>query len=183
MIIIILNIMSLTKNDKLKGILLLLMSFSVMGVSAYVYQQATMTIDQTIVEVATITLKNSDLGNLKEGQSASYTKGTVANLGNAISLTTEEANVYLHLDSTLDTMTTHSSYEIVVKAFTVPGGSSISSGDTVCTINIGTPDYSAVDLDVAGAWTFDFEISTSVGSVNSDVITQTTIIVSAESTT
>ena len=175
--------MSLQRNDKLKGILLLLLSFSVVGVSAYVYQQATMTIDQTIIEVATITLKNSDLGNLKEGESASYTKATVANLGDAISLTTQEANVYLHLDSNLETMTTHSTYVIVVKAFTVPGGSSISSGDTVCTLNIGSPDYSAVDLDVAGTWTFDFEISTSVGSVNSDVVTQATIVVSAESTT
>jgi len=79
--------MSLNRNDKLKGILLLILSFSVVGVSAYVYQQATMTIDQTIVEVATITLKNSDLGNLKEGESASYTKATVANLGDVISLT------------------------------------------------------------------------------------------------
>lgn len=174
--------MNPSRKDKLKGILLLLLSFSVVTVSAYVYQQATMTIDQTIVEVATITLKNSDLGNLKEGQSATYNKSTVANLGDAISLITQESNVYLHLDSNLDTMTTHSTYEVVVKAFTVPGGSAISSGDTVCTINIGSPDYSAVDLDVSGTWTFDLEISTSVGSVDNDVVTQATIIVSAEST-
>ena len=51
-----------------------------------------------------------------------------------------------------------------------------------CTNDIGSPDYSVVDLDVSGTWTFDLEISTSVGSVDNDVVTQATIIVSAEST-
>lgn len=170
------------KSRRLFGLLLVVLSISIAGVSAYVYQSASQTITQTIIEVATITLKNSDLGNLKEGQSQSYTEATVPNLGDAIILTTQEANVYLHLDSDLDALTTHSSYSIVVK-FSQVVGSTYSVGDTACTLTIGSPDYSAIDLDEAGTWAFDFEIDTSVGSVDADDATTVTIIVSGESTT
>ena len=158
-----------------------MLSFSIIGVSAFVYEQATQTITQTIIEVATITLKNSDLGNLKEGESKSYTSATVASLGDAISITTQEANVYLHLNSDLDALTTHSSYSVVVK-FSQVVGLTYSVGDTACTLTIGSPDYSSIDLDAAGTWAFDFEIDTSVGSVNADDATSSTIIVTAEST-
>jgi len=158
-----------------------MLSLSIVGVSAYVYQQATQTITQTIIEVATITLKDSDLGNLKEGETKSYTSATVSNLGDAITLTTQEANVYLHLNSDLDALTTHSSYSVVVK-FSQVVGATYSVGDIACTLTIGSPDYSSIDLDAAGTWAFDFEIDTSVGSVNADDATTATIIVTAEST-
>jgi len=170
------------KSSRLFGLLLIMLSISVAGVSAYIYQEATQTITQTILEVATITLKNSDLGNLKEGETKAYTSGTVPNLGDAITITTQEANVYLHLDSDLDALTTHSSYSIVVK-FSQVVGATYSIGDTACTLTIGSPDYSAIDLDAAGTWAFDFEIDTSVGSVDADDATTVTIIVSGESTT
>jgi len=170
------------KSSRLFGLLLIMLSISVAGVSAYIYQEATQTITQTILEVATITLKNSDLGNLKEGQSQSYTDATVPNLGDAILITTQEADVYLHLDSDLDALTTHASYSIVVK-FSQVVGATYSIGDTACTLTIGSPDYSAIDLDAAGTWAFDFEIDTSVGSVDADDATTVTIIVSGESTT
>jgi hypothetical protein len=165
----------------MSGLILVMLSISIIGVSAYIYQEATQTITQTIIEVATITLKNSDLGNLKEGETKSYTKATVPNLGNAITITTQEANVYLHLNSDLDALTTHSSYSVEVK-FSQVVGSTYSVGDTACTLSIGSPDYSSIDLDAAGTWAFDFEITTSVGSVDADVPTTSTIIVTAEST-
>jgi len=163
------------------GILLIALSFSIAGVSAYVYQQASQTITQTIVEVATITLKNSALGNINEGETKSYTKAEVANLGDAITLTTTAANAYLHLDSDLDSVTDYSAYSIVVK-FSQVVGSTYSVGDTACTLSTGSPDYSSVDLDAAGTWAFDLEISTTAGSVDSDVPATVTIIVTAEST-
>lgn len=171
----------LKRTSRLSGLLLILISLSIVGVSAYIYQEATQTITQTIVEVATITLKNSDLGNLKEGESASYTKATVSELGDAISITTQEANVYLHLDSDLDGLTTHASYSIVVKFSTVVGAT-YSVGDTATTLTIASPDFSSIDLDAAGTWAFDFEIDTTVGSVDADVPTTVTVIVTAEST-
>jgi len=163
------------------GLLLILISLSVVGVSAFVYQQASLTITQTIKEVATITLKNSDLGDLKEGESKAYTKAGVPNLGDAISITTTEANVYLHLDSDLDSLTTHASYSITVK-FSAVVGTTYSVGDTACTLTIASPDYSSMDLDAAGTWKFDFEITTTTGSVDSDVPSTATVIVLAEST-
>lgn len=171
----------LKRTSRLSGLLLILISLSIVGVSAYIYQEATQTITQTILEVATITLKNSDLGNLKEGETASYTKATVPNLGDAISITTQEASVYLHLNSDLDALTTHASYSIFVKFSTVVGAT-YSVGDTACTLTMGSPDHSSIDLDAAGTWAFDFEIATTVGSVGADVPTTVTVIVTAEST-
>ena len=171
----------LKRTSRLSGLLIILISLSIVGVSAYIYQEATQTITQTIVEVATITLLDSDLGDLKEGESASYTSATVPNLGDAISITTQEASVYLHLNSDLDALTTHADYSIVVK-FSLVVGSTYSVGDTACTLDIASPDYSSIDLDVAGTWAFDFEIDTTVGSVDADVPTTVTVIVTAEST-
>lgn len=82
-----------------------------------------------------------------------------------------------------DALTTYyDTYNIVVKFATVPGGSSYSSGQTACTLSLASPDYSSIDLDVAGSWTFNFEITTTAKSVSSDQATTVTINVSAEST-
>ncbi len=168
------------KGSRLAGIILIFLSFSIVGVSAYVYQQASQTTTQTIVEIATITLKNSDLGDINEGETKSYTKATVANLGDAITITTSAANVYLHLNSDLDALSIYSAYSVVVKFSQVVGGT-YSVGDTACTLNMASPDYSSIDLDAAGTWAFDFEIATTAGSVDSDSLSTAIVIVTAES--
>jgi len=170
-------------GKSLVGVLFLMLSFSIVAVSAFVYEQASQTVTQTIVNVATITLQNSALGSIDEGDTQTYTNATVASLGDAISITTTKATVYLHLDSDVDILSSdYSTYNVVVKFDTVPGGSTHSSGDTACTLTLASPDYSSIDLDVAGSWTFNFEITTTASSVSSDQPTTVIINVSAEST-
>ena len=170
-------------RKSLTGILFILLSLTIVSVSAFVYEQATQTVTQTILEIATITLKNSALGNIEEGETITYTNVTVADLGDAISITTTKANVYLHLDSDVDSLSTYyTTYNIVVKFATVPGGSSYTPGNPTCTLSLAVPDYSSIDLDVAGSWTFNFEITTTADSVSSNQGTTVTIIVTAEST-
>ena len=170
------------KGSKLSGILLLVFSLMVAGVSAYVYQQATMTVTQTIVEVASITVQNSALGNINEGETKSYTKGDVASLGEAFTIDIQSQPVYLHFDSDIDSLSgSHDTYTITVKFIQVQG-STFSVGETAVTMTIGSPDPAAVTLDATGLWKFDFEITTKAKSVNSDTPTTATIIVSAQST-
>jgi hypothetical protein len=175
-------------KSKALGLFLLILSFSIVTVSAFVYESAQQTVTQTIQEIATLTLQNSALGNLEEGETKTYSKtgggGDVelAALGDAVSITSTKANVYLHFDSDLDALTDHSTYTITVK-FSEVQGSTYSVGDTACTLTLASPDYSAVDLDVAGEWKFDLEITTTAGSVDADVPTTVTITVTAESTT
>ena len=161
----------------------LLMSFTIASVSAFVYEQAQQTITQTIQEIANITLQNSALGNLEEGETKTFTKLDIASLGDAISVVTTKANVYLHLDSDVNLLSSYySTYNIVVKYATVPVGSSHTSGNTACTLTLASPDFSSIDLDVAGSWTLDFEITTIAQSISADQATTVTITVSAEST-
>jgi hypothetical protein len=170
------------KRSKVTGLALLLLSFFVIGVSAYVYQQATMTVTQTIVEVATITVDDSVLGSINEGETISYTKATVASLGDAVTVNIQSQPVYLHFDSDLDSLSgSYSTYTITVKFIEVQG-STYSVGDTAETMTLGSPDPAAVTLDATGLWRFDFEITTTAQSVNSDTPTTATIVVSAEST-
>ena len=92
----------LKKGSKISGLLILLVGLMVTGVSAYVYQQATLSVTQNIIEIATLTVKNSDLGDINEGETIIYTSTEVANLGAAITITTTTAPVYLHFDSDID---------------------------------------------------------------------------------
>ena len=163
------------------GILLVILSFSIAGVSAFVYESAQQTATQTVQEIVTITLQNSALGNIEEGATQAYTKSEVAELGNAISLTTTKANVYLHLDSDLNDLTDYSTYTITVK-FSQVVGSTYSIGDTAFTMTLASPDPTVIDLDVAGEWKFDFEITTTANSVNGNTDNTVTITVSGEST-
>ena len=168
---------------RLVGVMFILLGLSIVTTSAFIYQQATQTVSQNILEIATITLKNSDLGEIEEGDTKTYTKSDVSNLGDAISISTTKAHVYMHLNSDLDSLGTYyNTYNIVVKYNSVPVGSSHSSGDTACTLSLSSPDYSSIDLDVTGSWTFDFEITTNPKSVDSDTSTTVTIVVTAEST-
>jgi len=163
---------------------MLMLCFTVIVVTAYVYEQATMSVDLTVVEVATITLKSSDLGTINEGESKTITDVTVANLGDAISITTTTGtSVYLHLDSDLESVSSAlSTYDIDVVYATIPGGGTGTVGNAACTLTKASPDYSSITLDAAGTWTFDLEIDLVAGSVSSDDVTQVDIIVTAEST-
>ena len=172
--------MEKAKERAILGIVLLLLSFSIVSVSAFIYEQNSQTVSQTIIDVATLTLSNAGLSNLEEAQTLLYTPTNDTELDEIISITTTKANVYLHLDSNLDTLTDYSTYNIVVKFSTVVG-STYSIGDTACTLSLGSPDFSSIDLDAAGTWAFDFEITTTAGTVSSDSPNTVTINVSAES--
>ena len=170
-------------SKSLVVVLLSLLSFTIISVSAHVYETAQQAITQNIKELAIITLKNSALGNLEEGQTLYYTKSNMTSLGAAISVTTTKANVYLHLNSDVDSLSTYyTTYNIDVKYATVPVGSSHSVGQTACTLLLTSPDYHSINLDVAGFWAFDFEITTTATSVSADQATTVTIVVLAEST-
>ena len=170
-------------KKRLVGFALLFLSLAVVAVSAYVYETANIAVTQTVKNIATLTVQNSALGNIEEGQTLSYTKATVSSLGNILSLTTTKDNVYLHLDSDVNTLSTYySTYTITVKYAAVGVGSSHNVGDTACTMTLASPDPAGITLDKAGTWQFDFEITTTAKSVSSDQATTVTIIVTAEST-
>lgn len=170
-------------KKSLLGIAMILMSLSVVGVTAYVYESAQQTVGQTVVNVATITLKNSALGNLEEGETKTYTKADVASLGAAISITTSKENVKLWLDSDIDNLGTYyTTYTLTVKYITVPVGSEYHVGDVAAIITIAAPDASHIPLDLTGLWAFDFELTTTAKSVSSDRVTTATIVVTAQST-
>ncbi len=166
------------------GVLLILLSISILGVSAYVYEMATQQVDQRIIEIANISILSPDLGDINEGETKSYTKATVANLGDAITITTTMAGVYLHLDSDLnDLLSLYETYTIDVKYDTVPGASTAIPGNIAFTMTPASPDPAPITLDADGTWTFDFEITTKPYSVIVNTSTTVNITVSAESTT
>ena len=171
------------RRNVILGSLLIFLSLAAVGVSAYVYETAQQSLNQTVKEIATITLKNSDLGNIEEGQTLTKTKADVPNLGAAISFTTTKAHVYMYLTSDLDDQTAYySAFNIVVKYASVPVGSAHNVGDTAVTLSLASPNSGSVDLDVSGSWTFDFEITTAAESVSADHATTVTINVMAQST-
>ncbi len=170
-------------KKSLVGVLFILLSFVIISVSAFVYESAQQTATQTVKEIAAVTLKNSALGNLEEGETKTYTKTDVANLGAAIMLTTTKDSVYLHLSSDLASQSTYyTTYNVVVKIATKPTGGSHTVGETVATLSLASPNSGAIDLDVLGSWTFDFEVTTTAKSVTADQATSVTIAASAEST-
>ncbi len=164
------------------GIIFLLLSFIICGISAYVYETSMQQMNQNIKEIATIILKNSDLGNIEEGQTLTNTKVQVPNLGAAINLTTTKAHVYMYMNSDLLNQSSYySTFDIVVKYASVPVGSGHNLGDVAVTLSLGSPNSGAIDLDVFGSWVFDFEITTTAKSVNIDHATTVTITVTAQS--
>jgi len=167
---------------KIAGFAFVLLSVVIMSVSAIVYESAQQTASQTIIDVATISLKNFALGNLEEGETKIYTKAEVPNLGGAISVSTTKANVYLHLNSDIQTLDTlYTTYTLTVKYATVPSGSTHSNGETAATLTIASPDFGSTTLDAAGLWVFDFELETTAKLVSSDQSATATIVVTAES--
>jgi hypothetical protein len=169
-------------RQSLAGVLFVLLSFTIVMVSAYVYETAQLQTTQTIQEIATLTVQNSALGTIEEGETKSYTKATVPSLGNIVNITTTKGNVYIHFNSDLDSLTTYyTTYDITVKFAAVPGGSSHNVDDTACIMTLLSPDPAAVTLDVSGTWRFDFQITTIAKSVSTDQLTTVTIVVTAES--
>jgi hypothetical protein len=163
------------------GISLLLMTLSVALVSAYVYETGTIAVTQTIKNIATLTVQNSALGNIEEGQTIAYTKATVSSLGNILNLTTTKTGVVLHFASNVNSLSTYySTYTITVKYAVAISGHSV--GDILTTITLASPNPTGVTLGVAGAYQFDFEITTTALSVSTDQATSATITVTAEST-
>ena len=117
-----------------------------------------------------------------EGATNFYNSGNMSNLGAAISLPTTKAPVYMHLASTLASESTYyTTYKIVVKIASKPVGETHSVGETVATLTVASPNSAAINLDVLGAWTFDFELTITAKSVASDQARTVTITVTAES--
>jgi len=168
------------KIKRVAGLMLMLLSFAILLVTAFVYEDQTNNVTQTIQEVATITLDQGPLGTIEEGETK------VSTLNQILDVTTAKANVYLHFDTDLDSQSgNYDTYDIEVVADTVPGGSTLwSVDDVIATLTIAGPDTSSgIDLDTAGGWIFDFRVTTTAGQVTSDTPTTVTITVSAESTT
>jgi hypothetical protein len=167
----------------LGGITLILLSLSVAGFSGFVYGVAQHTVPQTDKLIASLTVQNSDLGNIEEGESKTYDKTTISSLGNALTLTTTEDNVYLNFSSNIDTLGTYyCTYNITGKFFAIGSGSTHNVGNTACVMTLASPDSNVVSLDKTGVWSFDFEITTTAKSVSSDQETTATIVVTAKST-
>ncbi len=166
----------------LPGIAFILMSLSIVGVTAYVYETAQQTAEQNIQNIATITLNNSVLGNIEEGQTLFYTKSNVSSLGAAITLQTTKPSVFMYLNSNLAAQNAfYTTYNIVVKYITVPDGSVYTVGQTATTMTLSQQNSSAINLDASGNWVFDFEVTTTAKSVNADTPTSVAIMVTAES--
>jgi len=166
------------------GITLILLSIVIVSVTAaFVYETAQHTVTQTVQQIATLTLQNSALGNIEEGQTISYTNATVSTLGNIINVTTTKDDVYLHFNSNVDLLnTSYTTYTITVKYAAVPVDSTKVVGNAACTMTLLAPDPAAVTLDKTGDWRFDFEITTTAKSVSADQLTTVTLVVTAEST-
>ena len=155
------------------GSLLIFVSMLIFSVSAFVFEQPSNT--------KTIKLNQGNLGNILEGQTLNYTPNNTPSLNDIIFVTTTQADVYLHFDTNLDVQSNnYATYQIIIKAGdTIPFGSDYCIGDIVATLTLENPDAtSKVALDAAGEWTFDFEITTTAKSVNSNQTTTVSITIS-----
>lgn len=169
------------KGSKISVFLFLIIGLLVSGVSAYIYQRTTFSVNQNIVEVATFTVQNSNLGSINEGQTLTYTNSEVSNLEDAIIIITTSSPVYLHFDSDIDSLfESYSTYDINVLYDIVPTGG--TGNGTACTLTLGLPDFSSITLDVAGTWVFDLSVTTTADSVNTNTPTSVSLTVRAEST-
>lgn len=134
------------------------------------------------MNATTFTLQSPALGDIFEGEAKSYTKANITELGNAIAVSTAKDSVYVHFASNIEALSPYySDYSVNVKFSAVPEGTMHSVGDTAYTIVLGAPDSSSVNLDVAGAYAFDFEIAMTAKSVDSDQATSLAITLTAES--
>jgi len=169
-------------KKKYKIAALLLCFMSIAAVSAYVYETGQVQVTQTITNIATLTVSNSALGDIEEGQTITYTKADTTTLGNIVSLTTTKDGVYLNftLSDTSVLTTYYSTYQIVVKFAAIGTGSTHVIGDVACTVTLGAPNPASVTLDKVGTWSFDFEVTTTAKSVSADQPTIATVTVTAQ---
>ena len=169
-------------KKKYKIAALLLCFMSIAAVSAYVYETGQVQVTQTIINIATLTVSNSALGDIEEGQTITYTKAATTSLGNIVSLTTTKDGVYLNFTlSDISVLTTYySTYQIVVKFAAIGTGSTHVIGDVACTVTLGAPNPASVTLDKVGTWSFDFEVTTTAKSVSADQPTIATVTVTAQ---
>jgi hypothetical protein len=168
------------KKGKIAGLMLISLSFLIILVSAFVYDQASQTTTQTIIDVASLTLSNAALGNIEEGETILYTAANTSAIDNILTMNTGKANVYLHIDTDLDSQSSnYATYQIEVIVDTSPG----SLSGTVATLTIANPDTTTgIDLDTAGTYIFDFRVTTAAQLVSSNTPTTVNITVSAENT-
>lgn len=139
-------------------------------------------VGQTVKEAATFTLQSPALGDIFEGETKSYTKAEVSELGNAIAVSTAKDSVYVYFTSNIEALAAYySDYSVAVKFSAVPEGSMHIVGDTAYVFVLGAPDSRSVNLDVAGSYAFDFEIMMTAKSVDSDQVTSLSITLTAES--
>ena len=73
-------------KKRFTGLAFIALSILIVSVSAYVFESATQTVTQTVRDVAEITIQNSALGDISEGETISYTETEVSELGDAIRL-------------------------------------------------------------------------------------------------
>jgi hypothetical protein len=165
-----------TGARNLNGLLLILVGFSTFTASSFVYEQKqARAAAQIVSENVILTLQNSALGNIEEGQTLYYTPINQSELDDIIKITLK-THSYLHLDSDLDAQNlSYDTYNIVVRFDTVPPKTCHYKGEIACTLSLTSPSHSSIDLDAAGDWTFDFEITITAQSVNSDTSTAVTI--------
>lgn len=164
----------------LTGITLIAMSLMILVVSAFVYDQASQTTTQTVVNVASISLGNAALGNINEGETILYTPANTSALDNILDITTAATNVYLYFDSDLEGQTTnYDTYQIEVIVSSAPGGSSLSG--TIATLTMAAPDTATgITLDVIGNYVLDFQVTTTAQAVSSNQDTTVNITVTIE---
>ena len=109
------------KKNYYIGLLLIALSLSIVVTSAFVYEQASQTTTQTILEIASITLNNAALGNIEEGDTILYTPANTSAVDDVVSVTTGKANVYMHIDTDLEGQSTYyNTYQIEVVVDTAP---------------------------------------------------------------
>lgn len=156
------------------------MSLMILVVSAFVYDQASQTTTQTVVNVASISLGNAALGNINEGETILYTPANTSALDNILDITTAATNVYLYFDSDLEGQTTnYDTYQIEVIVSSAPGGSSLSG--TIATLTMAAPDTATgITLDVIGNYVLDFQVTTTAQAVSSNQDTTVNITVTIE---
>jgi hypothetical protein len=167
---------------RIAGLTLVLLSFVIVLVSAFVYEQQSNTVTQTITEIASITLDQAALGDIEEGETILYTPTNTSAIDQILDVTTGKDGVYLYFETDLDSQSSnYDTYQIEVIVDTAPGGSGVSG--TIETLTIGSPNSaSGIALDLEGDWVFDFQVTTTAQLVDSDTPTTVNIDVFAQST-
>jgi hypothetical protein len=117
------------------------------------------------------------LGDIEEGETILYTPTNTSELDQILDVTTGKANVYLHFETNLDSVSNYDDFTIEVLVDTQPG---TSLSDPVAVLIMASPDTS-LQLDTAGDYIFDFQITTTAHQVSSNSTTAVNITVSAQS--